>query len=357
MPRRWCEFRAFADAQRAEIMIMDFIGHWGYGAAEFVSDLRGLGDAKAIDVVISSNGGDPLVAFAVAELMRAHPARVTTRVVGVAASAASIIAMAGDEVVMGRDSFMMIHDAAADVGMAGPLSSDELRSAAEALDRIQGQIVAFYARKTGLKAARIRELMAAATYMTAEEAVDLGFADRIEEAAVKMAARVDLSVLSNVPAALAGLAARGDTAQPAHEEDHMADKPTSAGATPVDPKPLEQPAPAPTPPAPAPTPAPQPNPSAIASARAEGEQAVMTRVTEIMDLCTLVGQPGKAGAFIASGKPVAEIRRELVEARATAGDPIDTRQEGAMRNSGAAQWGDAYKPFRAENARPFGQRM
>ena len=344
-PRSWCQFTAYADQDRAEVLIMDYIGGWGYRTADFVGDLRALGEVQRIDVMISSNGGDPLVAFAIAELMRAHAAKVVTHVVGLAASAASIIAMAGDEVLIGADSFLMIHDAAADMSFGGPYSSDDLKAAASALDRIQSQIVGFYSRKTGMDDAEVRQLMAEATYMTAEEAVAMKFADRIEEPAVKAAA-LDLSVLSNVPAALAGLAARGDTAQ-SDDEEVMTEKTQKAGADPAE-KAEADPTMA----------AAQVDTATIeANAHAAGEAAAMARVNEVMELCALAGKPGEAAAFIAAGKSVADVRKALVEARAAGGEQIDTRQTTARNAGGSVNWTDAYKPFRAENARPLGNRM
>lgn len=343
-PRSWCRFTAYADQDRAEVLIMDYIGGWGYRTADFVSELRTLGQVSRIDVVISSNGGDPLVAFAIAELMRAHTARVVTHVVGLAASAASIIAMAGDEALIGADSFLMIHDAAADMSFGGPYSSDELKAAAAALDRIQSQIVGFYSRKTGMDDAEVRRLMAEATYMTAEEAVAMKFADRIEEPAVKAAA-LDLSVLSNVPAALAGLAARGDTAQ-SDDEEVMPEKTQKAGADPAEKAETKSE-----------TPAAIDAAKIEADARAAGEADAMARVNEVVELCVLAGKTGEAAAFIASGKSVAEVRKALVEARAAGGDQIDTRQTTVRNASAAVSWTDAYKPYRAENARPIGNRM
>lgn len=328
MPRKWCEFTALADEGRAEIMILDYIGAWGYRTADFVRDLRELGPVGQIDVTVSSNGGDPMTAFAVAELMRAHKATVVTHVIGLAASAASIIAIAGDEVLIGADSFLMIHDAMADLGLGGFYGSDDLRALAEGLEKIQGQIIAFYARESGQSEEHVRELMAATTYMTAEEAVEMGFADGIEEPALKAVA-LDLSGFENLPAGLAGFAARGDAAQSVEKEIDMTEK-TKAGPDPV----IEK------------TDAPPAVDAAKlqAEARAEGEKAAMARVTEIMELCALAGAPGEAGGFIAGDKPLADIRRELMTARAAAGaDEIDTRQNGGAGRGAGVDWAAAYK--------------
>ena len=157
---------------------------------------------------------------------------------------------------------------------------------------------------------------------------------------------LDLSVLTNVPAALAGLAARGVAAHPV-KEDPVTEKTEKAGADPAKADPA-------TPVANA-----APDTAKIAAdARAEGEQAAMARVTEIMDLCALAGAADKAAGLIASGKSVADIRKELVTARATAGDGIDNRQPTSGANGAAAvNWADAYKPHRAQNARNLSNRM
>lgn len=126
----------------------------------------------------------------------------------------------------------------------------------------------------------------------------------------------------------------------------MADDPNTAGADPADDNP-------PT------TTVQAPDTATIeAAARQAGEADAMARVTEIMELCALAKQADKAPAFIAAGKTVAEVRKALVEAQASAeADQIDTRLPGVRNNGGAAQWADVYKPFRAANARPITNRM
>src|SRR5690606_966830 len=111
-------------------------------------------------------------------MLARHPATITVYVDGLAASAASLIAMAGDVVIMPKNAMMMVHNPSALVWGA----AEDMRHMADALDKIRDSMVAAYRAKTGLDDEQIIELLDAETWMTAEEAVELGFADKVEEA-------------------------------------------------------------------------------------------------------------------------------------------------------------------------------
>jgi ATP-dependent Clp endopeptidase proteolytic subunit ClpP len=174
---RWYRIQNAADGTDApaEVFIYDTIGSWyGVSASDFVRDIAGV-DNDAITVRINSPGGDVFDGIAIMNALRGHKATITTVVDGLAASAASFIAMAGDEVVMNRNSEMMIHDAS---GFASGKAKDMI-AMADNLERASNNIASIYADKAGGTAEDWRAAMTAETWYTAQEAVDAGLADRV----------------------------------------------------------------------------------------------------------------------------------------------------------------------------------
>lgn len=166
-------------------------GEWGVSAKEFTDSLDALpDDVSEIRLHINSPGGEVWQGIAILNALRNHPARVVAVVDGLAASAASFIAMGADEVVMGRNSQMMIHDA---WGIAiGP--SATMRDVAERLDKVSDNIASTYVSKAGGTKESWRDQMLAETWYSDEEAVAAGLADRIEGDALKAKNEFDLSV-------------------------------------------------------------------------------------------------------------------------------------------------------------------
>lgn len=177
-PRDWYRIRAAADGRPAEVLIYDEIGYWGVTAREFVRDLDQI-DADELVVRINSPGGDVFDGIAILNALRARSGHVTTIVDGLAASAASFIAMGGDEIVMRKYSELMIHDA---WGMAVG-NAAEMRELADQLDRSSDNIAAIYAERAGGTVEEWREQMRAEQWFTADEAVEVGLANRVEDAA------------------------------------------------------------------------------------------------------------------------------------------------------------------------------
>lgn len=173
-------------------------GFWGdIIAGDVVREIRDL-DVATLNVYINSPGGDVYDGIAIRNALRQSPAHIIVHVDGIAASAASYIACAGDEVVMGENAEIMIHDAWTIV--LG--NAEELRVAAGDLDRISDNIAAMYAEKAGGTAAAWRELMKAETWYTAEEAVAAGLADRLDSDTdtagdTAAAAQFDLSMFAH----------------------------------------------------------------------------------------------------------------------------------------------------------------
>lgn len=158
----------------AEVLIYNDIAPSSSGG--FVRALKEI-DAADITVRINSSGGNVFDAIAMANALRDHPARVTTVVDGLAASAASFIATAGDEVVMNRNSEMMIHNPKA--ALAG--GSAEMRSLADRLDAVRDNIASMYVARAGGTVEQWRDVMAAETWYSADEAVAAGLADRVSD--------------------------------------------------------------------------------------------------------------------------------------------------------------------------------
>lgn len=152
-------------------------GEWGVSAKEFAEALAELGDASEIRLHINSPGGEVFEGIAIMNQLRAHSARVVAVVDGLAASAASFIACAADETVMGRNAQLMIHDAwGLCVGNA-----QDMRDLSSRLDKISDNIASVYAAKSGSSIEDVRAAMLAETWYSAEEAVAARLADSVAE--------------------------------------------------------------------------------------------------------------------------------------------------------------------------------
>jgi ATP-dependent Clp endopeptidase proteolytic subunit ClpP len=197
-----CQIRASEKkSDEAELLIYDDIGQNWYGdgvtAKQIVKDLEAL-NAKRIRVRINSGGGEVFEGLAIYNALRNHAAKVTTEIDGVAASIASVIALAGDTVRMADNAFFMIHNPA---GLVMGDASD-MREFADLLDKVGGSLARVYAEKSGQDDDQVQEWMDAETWFTAEEAKAAGFVDTITKGKV-IEARADMSAFRNIPTALA----------------------------------------------------------------------------------------------------------------------------------------------------------
>lgn len=191
-----------------EIWLYDSVGAGWFGgmsANDFVKELKNLGKVDTINLHINSPGGAVFDGVAIYNALKGHPARVEVDVDGVAASIASVIAMAGHEIRIADNAMMMIHDpytmAAGDAA--------ELRKSADLLDQIALVIRSTYAKRTGQDEAQIGAMMAAETWMTASEAFEQGFADAVtaeQRAAASM--NFDFSAFRHAPKNIGTSAAR-----------------------------------------------------------------------------------------------------------------------------------------------------
>lgn len=178
---RWFRIENAADAPAvADVYIYDEIGYWGTTASDFVAAVASL-DVNEMNIHINSPGGEVFDGVAIYNAIRSHKAYVTVFVDGLAASAASFIAQAGDEVVMRRGTSMMIHDAAT-IAWG---NSEEFKTVAKTLDSISNNIADIYAQRTGGTTEAWRAEMRKEVWYTAQEAVDAGLADRVDDAVEK----------------------------------------------------------------------------------------------------------------------------------------------------------------------------
>ncbi len=165
-----------AEADGNVISIYDVIGQdWagnGITARRVAGALRAIGK-NPVTVNVNSPGGDMFEGLAIYNLLREHPAEVTVRVMGLAASAASVIAMAGDKVEMGRGAMLMIHNSwGVVVG-----NQDDMREAAAVFSEFDAAMAEIYSARTGMAADEVGQLMAAESWLRTEAAIESGFAD------------------------------------------------------------------------------------------------------------------------------------------------------------------------------------
>lgn len=172
---RWYTIKAADVRGTAEISIYEEIGGFGITAKQFTEDLKVLGDVSHINLRIHSPGGDVFEGIAIYNLLRNHPADITVYIDGVAASMASVVAMAGDRVVMPENAMMMIHKP---WGISGGNAGD-MRDYADLLDKVETVLIPAYARKTGKSAQEIATMLEDETWMDGKECLKHGFADEL----------------------------------------------------------------------------------------------------------------------------------------------------------------------------------
>lgn len=176
---RWNPAIRAAAQDDASISIYDPIGFdwWtgeGVTAKRISAALRSIGP-KDVTVLINSPGGDVFEGLAIYNLLREHQGKVTVKVLGLAASAASFIAMAADELQIARAGFLMIHNAWT-IAAGDRL---EFREAADFLETIDGTLADIYAARTGQSAEEMGRMMDVETWLGGKAAIDEGFADRM----------------------------------------------------------------------------------------------------------------------------------------------------------------------------------
>ena len=189
----WYRIEAKDEDDNAEIIIYDVVGWPNIDAFDLIRSL-GTIKAKNISVRINSPGGDVFDGVAIFNALKEHPAHVTTKIEGLAASIASIIALAGDEVQAHKNAMYMVHDPW--VLAAG--NQYDLREIADILGKIGGNMLDIYYDKSNIGKRELKQMMKDETWFTAAEAKDRGLIDTILDTGAAKA-KFDLSIYANVP--------------------------------------------------------------------------------------------------------------------------------------------------------------
>lgn len=192
----WFKMKAAASGT-LDVNIYDEIGAWGVSAQEFKRAIDGNENVTEINLSLHSPGGAVFEGLAIYNMLRNHPAKVTIRIDGLAASIASVVAMAGDRVIIADNAFLMVHKP----WMATVGDATALRDDAETLDRVEPALLSAYTKKSGLSTDKVAAMLEKETWITGAEAVELGLADELADAARAVAAlRVDsIKAFENPP--------------------------------------------------------------------------------------------------------------------------------------------------------------
>jgi ATP-dependent protease ClpP protease subunit len=301
----------------------------------FYDQLKALGDVRDIYIRINSIGGDASTGYAIYSLLKGHQARKTVFIDGYALSAASIVAMAGDAVKMPGNALMMIHHAW--TWTAG--NANNLRKTADVLEKLTEAMLSVYQDKTGLPREELIEMLDAETWMTADEAVERGFADEVT-APLMAAARAksgivnagggkfDLAVFRNTPPGLFSELSELET-----EGNDLTDKGKQTQAAPNA--------------AAAPVAEPQPGPAAVNTEEAVNGAIIAERgrMKALDELLTPGAEALIARAKYETGASPESVALEIIRAQKEAGTlALDARKADAadsgVNGLGAAKTGD-----------------
>lgn len=173
------------EGKQAQLDLFGYVGGtkddpWGKGfnESEFLADFRKIPSDSPLDISINSFGGAVYTGLSIYSLLKAHKGQITFRIDGAAMSAATIItSVPGAKVVMPRGAMMMIHK----VSSVAIGTTDDMRKAADDMEKLEENLINIYVEKTGRTVDEIKEKVNAETFFTAEEAVEFGLADEIDE--------------------------------------------------------------------------------------------------------------------------------------------------------------------------------
>ncbi len=321
--RNWFSMQAADDA--AEIMIYDEIGQsfWGedtLSAKDFDAQLKALGPVKNINLRINSPGGVATDGVAMYNMLKTHPATVNVRVDGIAASAASLVAMAGDTIDMPANTFMLVHKPST---MAWGTDEDLMKGAAD-LEAMNMSFAATYAARSGQTPESMLDVMKNGCLMTAADCKDMGLADTVSDAA-PMTANYSLRMLPE-----------------AARKVFMAAVPAA---------PMEVDPPAPADPTHAPVVEPPAEPAVPAPPVPAEPEYGTADVTATLDLCQLAAAPMEmAQTFIRAKTPIGDVRVKLLAFRAGQTDdrPVIRVDPATISEDRMAEWKKTQEKVRAE---------
>jgi len=207
-PKPWYTMDSTEDS--AEIEIFDIIGGWfGVEVGQFKKDFDKIKNKKEIKVLINSPGGSVFDGMAIYNILAAYKSKITTEIIGIAASIASVVALAGKTRNICQGSYFMIHDPS---GICIGTVAD-MEKMAETLEKIGGQIANIYTRNSTLTKEDILQKMKDETWYTADEAIEAGLADNIVDYGEIAALAFDISSFHNAPENVRELAARKEQEQ------------------------------------------------------------------------------------------------------------------------------------------------
>lgn len=196
----FCESR-YREHQKMDETTLQLYGEIGPSWAGMIDDtaviqaLESMKDSKKIHVRLNSPGGDYFLGVSISNALRRHQAKVIVHVDALAASAASVIAMGGDRVIMHPGSLMMVHRAWS-ITMG---NSADFTKAAETLNKVDENMIDVYHKRTGLAKSKLRSLVDAETWMTGEEALQYGFADEADTQPTGASAKVPIGWYARTP--------------------------------------------------------------------------------------------------------------------------------------------------------------
>lgn len=303
------KFTAKAGKKPAVLALDEEIGFWGTQAKDFRAQLDAV-EGNELVVEINSVGGDVMAGLGIYNMLRnwAKDGKVvTTRVTGVAASIASIIALAGDKREMPKNTFAMVHQASTfAVGTA-----DDMRDAADTLDKVDSSLRGIYMDRMGVDEAKAKEIMAKDTWLTADESMDLGFATALIED-IKATAKFDLARAALPDNVAAIFKAEADPEQKPEGDDEPPAAPDEPEVpdTPVA-KQIETMANTAGLQAHAAT-------FAVACASLDEAKTRITAAKEIVALCAVAKRPDDAATAIRANQSVEDVRAALIKAMAEA---------------------------------------
>ncbi len=191
MQKEWYKIKN-KSSEVSDIYLFNDIGTFGITAQSFIDEIKQYED-RELNIHINSLGGEVFEGMAIYSIIQRRTSKTTVYIEGIAASIASVIALAADEVIMSENSLLMIHNAWG--GTQG--EAKDMRKQAEILEKITNEIAEVYVKKTKIPYNEIVEMMDEETWLTAEEAVALGFVDSISEP-IKVAAKYDVSKYKNI---------------------------------------------------------------------------------------------------------------------------------------------------------------
>ena len=289
-------FNAAPADKPGNLSIMDEIGFWGVQAKDFQAGLSAI-TAKDIHVEISSPGGDYFAGLAMYNMLRSSGKTITTKVMGVAASAATVVFAAGDVREMPKNTMLMVHNPSTDVGG----TAQDHREQADLLDKIAVGARSVYTRNSSLTDEQVTEMLAKNTWLSADEALGMGLATVVTDE-IKATASFDMA-RADLPESVKAIYAKASEVpllpepEPLPEIDFAPEGPVATAihdlAVKANLKDFSA-------------------YMAISCATVEAARVRIQAAGEIVALCNYANKPEAAGPAIRANKAVADVRAAIV---------------------------------------------